>query len=518
MRRAVGWARVSSAEQAEGYSLQAQEEKIRAWAKKNSVEIVRMFVVPESANVPKARMKFREMLDFAKDKKANQIDLLLFDRIDRATRSLADLAQLEILRIEYGVDSISTDVGLGFDTAHGEMTLGMLATAAHFANRLSTERIRENVKKRAEAGWPVGWAPYGYENFRENGRAMVRVHRENAARVLRVFNLVAYEGKSLEDVKRILFEEGIDYTTGTPKFPKSTLHKIIHDRAYIGEIRYHGQWLPGCIEPIVDRKTFLRAQEKVSRRKYTRHELIYSHRLIRCVHCDRFITGDRKEKSLGDGSKATYVYYRCAGIATPGHPRVRLREEALDRQVKALFDSFRVKDDEVRAWFVDVLLSHTREMQAGVANRRAAIAKELTRVSSEKDKLLRLHLAGEVEGESYGRIKVELRDREAILQVQLEQCAEDQSAQADSVVKVFELTQDLAGRWDAGGVAEKRQILDFLSSNWLLEGETLVPELRLAFLTLQEAPQGLAVEDGAPGGIRTHDPRFRKRLLYRRKC
>jgi hypothetical protein len=100
-------------------------------------------------------------------------------------------------------------------------------------------------------------------------------------------------------------------------------------------------------------------------------------------------------------------------------------------------------------------------------------------------------------------MKVELRDREALLLVQLEQCAEDQSAQADSVVKVFELTQDLAGRWDAGGVAEKRQILDFLSSNWLLEGETLVPDLRLPFLALQAVPQGRAVEDGARDWIRT---------------
>ena len=100
-------------------------------------------------------------------------------------------------------------------------------------------------------------------------------------------------------------------------------------------------------------------------------------------------------------------------------------------------------------------------------------------------------------------MEVELRDREALLQIRLGQRAEDQTAQAEAVGKVFELSQDLAGRWDAGGVAEKRQILDFLSSNWLLEGETLVPELRLAFLALQEAPQGRGAKDGARDWIRT---------------
>ncbi len=502
MKRVIGWARVSSSEQAQGYSLQAQEEKIRAWAKRNAAEVLRMYAVPESANVPKARKQFQEMLAFAKDKK-NRIDMIVFDRVDRATRSQADLAQLEVLRKDYGVASHAIDLNLGMETAHGELTLGVLAAAASFSNRLSTERIKENMERRARSGWPMGWASYGYVNVDENGQAIIRVHPENAPKVRRIFYIVAYEGKTLEDVRRILYEEGIYYTTRTPKFPKATLHYIIHNRTYVGDVRFRGSWLPGRFEPLVDLKTFHRAQEMVSRRKYTRHELVYSHQLIRCGSCGRFITGDRKSKSLKSGGNVAYSYYRCAGISAPGHPRIRLREDALDRQVKALFDTFKVKDDEVRAWFVDVLLSRARENHAEVARRRAALTKELARVSAEKDKLLKLHLVGEVDEETYLRMKTDQRDREANLQVQLEKCLEDQSAQADTAVKVFELTQDLAGRWDAGGVTEKRLILDFLSSNWLLEGETLVPELRLPFLALQEAPKGRGAEGGARDWIRT---------------
>lgn len=32
------------------------------------------------------------------------------------------------------------------------------------------------------------------------------------------------------------------YLPSLPKFTRSKLHVILTDRAYIGEIRYHGQW------------------------------------------------------------------------------------------------------------------------------------------------------------------------------------------------------------------------------------------------------------------------------------
>ena len=39
--------------------------------------------------------------------------------------------------------------------------------------------------------------------------------------------------------------EGIVYRDTMPRFPRSTLHAILHDRAYIGEVEHKGQWYPG---------------------------------------------------------------------------------------------------------------------------------------------------------------------------------------------------------------------------------------------------------------------------------
>ncbi len=517
MKRIVGFARVSSAEQAAtGFSLQAQADKIRAFAASIGATVVEMFTVAESANVSQARKVFQRMLAFARDKKS-ATDAVVFDRVDRATRSQADLAELETLRKVHGVISISLDLNVDSSTPQGEFSMTINAAVAAMSNRLLAERVKENMEARARSGLFVGHAPFGYENYRdERGRSLVRIHERNGPIVRRIFHLIAYDGLSVAEVARRLAKEGIKYTDRSPRFPLSKLNTIVHDRAYLGEVRYHEEWIAGKgrFESLVDLKTFVRAQERISRRKYLRHEFTYSHSLINCGHCGRAITADCKSKVLADGQSAKYVYYRCAGIGAEGHPKVRLRENALDAQALAVFDSLRLSSDEQRQWFVDQLTARTRANQEAAALHRAALRKDLGRVAAEKDRLVRLHLAGEVARDSYQRLHEELVERESRLLVQVEEGAAVQSAEAELVVKAFGLSQDLAARWDAGGVSEKRMLLDTVSSEWLLEGETLVPKLRMAFQVLRLVPAGGNEEDGTPGGIRTHDLQLRRLPLY----
>jgi hypothetical protein len=42
---------------------------------------------------------------------------------------------------------------------------------------------------------------------------------------------------------------------------RSKVHRILRDRAYIGDVKYHGGWVPGRHKAIVDLTTFARVQE-----------------------------------------------------------------------------------------------------------------------------------------------------------------------------------------------------------------------------------------------------------------
>ena len=92
--------------------------------------------------------------------------------------------------------------------------------------------------------------------------------------VKRIFELYAYHGHTLDSLGQKLTEEAIVYTDSTPCFPRSTLQRILRDRSYIGEVRYHEQWYPGSHESLVDRATWDRVQVLMGDKVEPRREFI----------------------------------------------------------------------------------------------------------------------------------------------------------------------------------------------------------------------------------------------------
>ena len=88
--------------------------------------------------------------------------------------------------------------------------------------------------------------------------------------------------------------------------------------------------------------------------------MTYAGELITCGHCGHPVTGEIITKKTKSGERK-YVYYRCTRYTTAGHPRVRVTEADLDRQVLAMFARIRIEDEKVRDWFLRVLRAKTRE-------------------------------------------------------------------------------------------------------------------------------------------------------------
>src|SRR5579859_887917 len=82
----LGYARVSSAEQARGTSLQDQQDTIRAYAQKRGLTVDRMYVEAESGVYEKLERR-EQMRALLRDASAG--DLVLVDKIDRWSRDPA---------------------------------------------------------------------------------------------------------------------------------------------------------------------------------------------------------------------------------------------------------------------------------------------------------------------------------------------------------------------------------------------------------------------------------------------
>ena len=87
--------------------------------------------------------------------------------------------------------------------------------------------------------------------------------------------------------------------------------------------------------------------------------------------------GERKTKKSKSGERH-YVYYRCTYYNVPQHPRTRVTEADIDRQVLAIFDKMRIENEDIREWVLAVLRSQTKDTQAVSLAQRAELNRQLT--------------------------------------------------------------------------------------------------------------------------------------------
>ena len=104
MQNCVIWARVSSREQREGYSIDAQLRVTREKASREGWSILREFVVAESAKRGAERVVFNEMLKWAKaNARKLKINFILAHKLDRTCRNMRDAVRLQELEDTCGI-------------------------------------------------------------------------------------------------------------------------------------------------------------------------------------------------------------------------------------------------------------------------------------------------------------------------------------------------------------------------------------------------------------------------------
>ncbi len=217
------------------------------------------------------------------------------------------------------------------------------------------------------------------------------------------------------------------------------------------------------------------------------HTMTYAAEFIQCGHCGHQITGELKIKKTKNGPRE-YLYYRCTQNNKIGHPRIRVTEADLDRQVLALFDAIRIQENDVRDWFRAVLTSQTRDAQDDSRAQRSELQRQASLLVAQQDRLLNLRIDDQIDEETFVRKQTELRDRLASIKLQLDVVDRSHDETAELALKVFELSQTLRQQWLTADYAAKRRILEIVLLNCRLVDGTLCPEIRKPFDVLAEGP------------------------------
>jgi site-specific DNA recombinase len=229
---AILYARVSSTEQVEGYSLDQQIDALRAWATKEGYEVLAE-VRDEGWS---AAYLERPGLDQVRDMvEEGGVSVVVAQDADRITREPAHRAFLDGECERFGARLVALD-DWGDDTHEGELLRFLKGWMAKGERIKTAERTRRGRVQKARQGEIVGAHPprFGFRFVRnDKGKAVgYEVDEDQMAIVRRVIRMVGEEGMTLYAVRKSLSAAGILSPSGKKLWHQGYLRTMILDDIY----------------------------------------------------------------------------------------------------------------------------------------------------------------------------------------------------------------------------------------------------------------------------------------------
>ena len=334
--------RVSTAMQVEGYSLEAQKERLTKFADFQNLEVVREYCdAGKSGKNITGRPEFAQMLqDVADDR--DGVDYILVFKLSRFGRNAADvLNSLQYIQ-DFGVNLICVEDGIDSSKDSGKLTITVLSAVAEIERENILVQTMEGRKQKAREGkWNGGQAPFGYELDTENSTLIVVPEEAEIVRI--IFDKFVHSDMGADSIANYLNQHGYSKKRvrehEVSHFARGLIRGILDNPVYIGKIAYgksatekvkgtrdqyrrvvQDDYLiaDGNHEAIIDNDTWEAAQKK---RKETgvkwnkTHSLEHEHilsGLLKCPICGTGMAGTvRRRKNKKTGVYKDDFYYRC---------------------------------------------------------------------------------------------------------------------------------------------------------------------------------------------------------------
>ena len=176
------YTRVSTFMQVDGYSLDAQKDKLKKYADYQEMSIVGEYSDEgKSGKSVEGRPQFKQMLSDIENGK-DDVDYVLVFKLSRFGRNAADvLSSLQKMQ-DYGVNLICVEDGIDSSKDAGKLMISVLSAVAEIERENILVQTMEGRKQKAREGkWNGGFAPYGYQLV--NGELIIA---EDEAEIIRI--------------------------------------------------------------------------------------------------------------------------------------------------------------------------------------------------------------------------------------------------------------------------------------------------------------------------------------------
>ena len=157
------YTRVSTAMQVEGYSLDAQKDKLKKYADYQEMVIAGEYSDEgKSGKSVEGRPEFQQMLQDIESGKDN-VDFVLVFKLSRFGRNAADVLNSLQRMQDFGVNLICVEDGIDSSKDAGKLMISVLSAVAEIERENILVQTMEGRRQKAREGkWNGGFAPYGY--------------------------------------------------------------------------------------------------------------------------------------------------------------------------------------------------------------------------------------------------------------------------------------------------------------------------------------------------------------------
>lgn len=326
-KKCYTYTRVSTAAQTEGYSLEAQVERLREYAEYRDLQIVGEYCdAGKSGKSIKGRPAFQKMMDDIVNGK-DGISYVLVFKLSRFGRNAADVLKSMQLLNDYDVDLVCVDDAIDSSTQGGRLTLAILSAVAEIERENITVQFHAGrMQKIFEGGWPGGPIPYGYRNIKKQ----MQIEPKEAEMVKKIYEVFLMDGMTTTSAAVYMNEHGYHRVVKGKErpFTYDFVANVLDNPFYCGKIIFGKRskkkeqeviTIQGAHEPIVSEALWEQVQEKRTALSSRCKKVDDPERisilsgLVKCPLCGRGMIATKSNhvnKNRG-GHYKTIHYYSC---------------------------------------------------------------------------------------------------------------------------------------------------------------------------------------------------------------
>ena len=338
----VIYARVSSTEQASGYSIDAQIDASRQWANEQGYVVVQVYIEPGKSAKTDDRPVFRRMI---RNVCLGEAKAIVVHKVDRFARNLHDLLfYKKQLRDHEATIFSATEIFFNGDSPENELVMNVLgAVGQYVALNIGKESQKGIAAKIAAGDYPGSQLALGYCRVGKKKGSMIQICPIRGPQIQTAFETIATGKYTLAAWTKLAEERGYR-NRDEGVISSSSWQFIFRNIFYLGKFKWNDELHQGNHPPLIDHKLWQQVQTLLEARNNggsaQRHFWLLRDLLWSDVHA---------KPMSGNLAKGTIPYYRAQKRAHLDPIEHNIRAEEAEGQVLKLLATIQVSYQAIPA-------------------------------------------------------------------------------------------------------------------------------------------------------------------------